>query len=82
MSADAYGGVVPVTCEACGMDLTPTPEQIRALLRFGNPLRRQPCLETENGLHIVPREAGQLCTHPDCGGLGRFERSHYHYFDR
>ena len=40
-------------CEACGADLTPTPEQIRALQRFGNPLRRPPCLETEDGFHVV-----------------------------
>lgn len=40
-------------CDACGLSLTPTPEQLRALERFGNPLRRVPCLETEDGLHVV-----------------------------
>lgn len=39
-------------CDACGEPLTPTPEQIRALHRFGNPLRRSPCLETENAMHV------------------------------
>lgn len=40
-------------CDACGLDLTPTPEQMAALHRFGNPLRRPPCLETESGHHVV-----------------------------
>lgn len=46
----------PYLCEACGADLTPTPEQLAALKRFGNPLRRPPCLETPDGLHRVSDE--------------------------
>lgn len=46
----------PYRCVICGADLTPTPEQIEALRRFGNPLRRPPCLLTENGLHRVDAE--------------------------
>lgn len=45
--------IAEARCDACGVSLTPTPEQLRALERWGNPLRRQPCLETENGLHVV-----------------------------
>jgi hypothetical protein len=44
-------------CRACGLDLTPTPEQREALERFGNPLRRPPCLQTASGLHEVDVEA-------------------------
>ena len=47
------GPLVNYRCDACGRDLTPTPDEIRALQRFGNPLRRPPCLETDDGLHIV-----------------------------
>jgi len=50
-SIPAWGGP---RCSACGMSLTPTPEQLRALKRFGNPLRRPPCLQTESGLHVSP----------------------------
>lgn len=46
----------PYRCVICGEDLTPTPEQLEALRRFGNPLRRPPCLLTENGLHRVDAE--------------------------
>ncbi len=40
-------------CVICGKDLTPTQEQLQALWKFGNPLRREPCLLTANGLHRV-----------------------------
>lgn len=46
-------GEVGNVCVECGMDLTPTQAQIDAVIRWGNPLRRQPCLETESGLHRV-----------------------------
>ena len=42
-------------CVECGADLRPTPEQIDALVRFGNPLRRPPCLKTTSGLHRVAK---------------------------
>jgi hypothetical protein len=40
-------------CIICGKDLTPTPAQLAALKRFGNPLRREPCLLTPDGAHRV-----------------------------
>lgn len=43
----------PYRCFMCGKDLTPTSEQLEALRRFGNPLRREPCLLSEDGLHRV-----------------------------
>lgn len=43
----------PFECVICGKDLTPTPEQLEALRKFGNPLRREPCLLTEDGQHRV-----------------------------
>jgi hypothetical protein len=46
-------------CDECGLDLTPTPEQLEALVRWGNPLRRQPCLKTASGLHRVAAPAGE-----------------------
>lgn len=82
MSGDSNRGCSPVTCDACGMDLTPTPEQIRALHRFGNPLRRQPCLETKSGLHVVNTEHGEVCDYFDCGGFGTYHRAGHHRFDR
>jgi len=42
-------------CVECGADLRPTPEQIEALMRWGNPLRRAPCLKTPSGLHRVAK---------------------------
>lgn len=42
-------------CAECGADLRPTPEQIEALERFGNPLRRPPCLKTASGLHRIAK---------------------------
>lgn len=47
-------------CVVCGKDLTPTPEQLEALRKFGNPLRREPCLLTENGLHRVDQDEMNL----------------------
>lgn len=48
------------TCSECGIDLTPTQPQLDALVRWGNPIRRQPCLETESGLHrVVPAPAAE-----------------------
>jgi hypothetical protein len=43
-------------CDECGLDLTPTPAQIKAVERWGNPLPRPPCPNTPNGLHRVSRE--------------------------
>jgi len=40
-------------CVECGADLRPTPEELEAVVRFGNPLRRPPCLKTASGLHRV-----------------------------
>lgn len=40
-------------CELCGMILTPKSEELLALTRFGNPLRRPACLESPDGLHRV-----------------------------
>lgn len=46
----------PYYCDACGRNLTPTAEELQALSRWGNPLRRPPCLETESGYHLVDPE--------------------------
>lgn len=54
--SDGLPSATPVCCVICGKDLTPTPEQLEALRRFGNPLRREPCLLTEDGAHRVDIE--------------------------
>jgi hypothetical protein len=43
-------------CEDCGLDLTLTPEQLEALMKWGNPVRRQPCTANEDGMHRVSDE--------------------------
>jgi hypothetical protein len=40
----------PIRCESCGVDLTPTPQQLVSLRRWGD-LRRPPCLLTPDGFH-------------------------------
>ncbi len=56
-------------CSACGLDLTPTPAQLRALERWGNPLRRPPCLETVDGHHRLDRLPGPTLTRDEVLGI-------------
>jgi len=53
----ALSDAVPenMRCVKCGADLRPTPAELEAVVRFGNPLRRTPCLKTASGLHRVAK---------------------------
>ena len=43
-------------CDDCGYDLTLTPTQVAALLRWGNPVQRPPCPKNLDGQHRVSDE--------------------------
>jgi hypothetical protein len=60
IAARVYERATGVYCEDCGLDLTLTPEQLEALKKWGNPVRRQPCTANEDGLHRIA--GGQLAS--------------------